>query len=118
VSDNLKSAVVRACFHEPGVNRSDTDLARHYHTAILPARPYKPKDKAKAEGGVLLVQRWIVARLRNRVFFSLEELNVAILEELTRLKRFGKYLRHKVSPMSREREARQGIGDSRFPETL
>jgi len=85
VSDNLKSAVVRACFHEPGVNRSYTDLARHYHTAILPARPYKPKDKAKAEGGVLLVQRWIVARLRNRVFFSLEELNVAILEELTRL---------------------------------
>ena len=47
VSDNLKSAVVRACFHEPGVNRSYTDLARHYQTAILPARPYKPKDKAK-----------------------------------------------------------------------
>lgn len=85
VSDNLKSAVVRACFHEPGVNRSYTDLARHYQTAILPARPYKPKDKAKAEGGVLLVQRWIVARLRNRVFFSLEELNAAIREALTRL---------------------------------
>jgi len=85
VSDNLKSAVVRACFHEPGVNRSYTDLARHYQTAILPARPYKPKDKAKAEGGVLLVQRWIVARLRNRVFFSLEEMNAAIREELTRL---------------------------------
>jgi transposase len=85
VSDNLKSAVVRACFHEPGVNRSYTDLDRHYHTVILPARTYKPKDKAKAQGGVLLVQRWIVARLRNRVFFSLEELNVAILEELTRL---------------------------------
>ena len=85
VSDNLKSAVVRACFHEPEVNRSYTDLARHYQTAILPARPYKPKDKSKAEGGVLLVQRWIVARLRNRVFFSLEELNAAIREELTRL---------------------------------
>lgn len=85
VSDNLKSAVVRACFHEPDVNRSYTDLARHYHTAILPARPYKPKDKSKAEGGVLLVQRWIVARLRNRTFFSLEELNAAIREELTRL---------------------------------
>ena len=85
VSDNLKSAVVRACFHEPGVNRSYTDLARHYHTAILPARPYKPKDKSKVEGGVLLVQRWIVARLRNRAFFSLEELNAAIREELTRL---------------------------------
>jgi transposase len=85
VSDNLKSAVVRACFHEPGVNRSYTDLACHYQTAILPARPYKPKDKAKAEGGVLLVQRWIVARLRNRVFFSLEELNAAIREALTQL---------------------------------
>lgn len=85
VSDNLKSAVVRACFHEPSVNRSYTDLARHYQTAILPARPYKPKDKSKAEGGVLLVQRWIVARLRNRDFFSLEELNAAIREELTRL---------------------------------
>jgi transposase len=85
VSDNLKSAVVRACFHEPGVNRSYADLACHYQTAILPARPYKPKDKAKAEGGVLLVQRWIVARLRHRVFFSLEEVNAAIREELTRL---------------------------------
>ena len=85
VSDNLKSAVVRACFHEPDVNRSYTDLARHYQTAILPARPYKPTDKAKVEAGVLLVQRWIVARLRNRVFFSLEELNAAIREELARL---------------------------------
>ena len=85
VSDNLKSAVVRACFHEPGVNRSYTDIACHYQTAIFPARPYKPKDKAKAESGVLLVQRWIVARLRNRVFFSLEELNAAIREALTRL---------------------------------
>lgn len=85
VSDNLKSAVVRACFHEPSVNRSYADLACHYQTAILPARPYKPKDKAKAEGAVLLVQRWIVARLRNRVFFSLEELNAAIREALTQL---------------------------------
>jgi len=92
VSDNLKSAVVRACFHEPDVNRSYTDLARHYHTAILPARPYKPKDKSKAEGGVLLVQRWIVARLRNRIFFSLEELNAAIREELVRLN--GRVSRH------------------------
>lgn len=71
VSDNLKSAVIRACFHEPTINRSYTDLARHYGTAILPARPYKPKDKAKVESAVLLVQRWIVAKLRNRTFFSL-----------------------------------------------
>ena len=85
VSDNLKSAVVRACFHEPAVNRSYTELAQHYGTAILPARPYKPKDKSRAEQGVLLVQRWIVATLRNQVFFSLEELNAAIREQLIRL---------------------------------
>jgi len=82
VSDNLKSAVIRACFHEPTINRSYTDLARHYGTAILPARPYKPKDKAKVESAVLLVQRWIVAKLRNRTFFSLAELNAAIREAL------------------------------------
>jgi len=85
VSDNLKSGVIRACFYEPEINRSYAGMAAHYGTAILPARPYKPRDKAKAEGAVLLVQRWIVARLRNRQFFSLKDLNVAIREELDRL---------------------------------
>lgn len=85
VSDNLKSGVIRACFYEPEINRSYADMAAHYGTAILPARPYKPRDKAKVEGAVLLVQRWIVARLRNRQFFSLEELNMAVREELGRL---------------------------------
>jgi transposase len=85
VSDNLKSGVVRACFYEPEVNRSYAGMATHYGTAILPARPYKPRDKAKVEAAVLLVQRWIVARLRNRQFFSLEELNAAIGEEVSRL---------------------------------
>jgi transposase len=85
VSDNLKSAVIRACFYEPEVNRSYAEMAAHYGTAILPARPYKPRDKAKVEVAVLLVQRWIVARLRNRQFFSLEELNAAIAEEVARL---------------------------------
>lgn len=85
VSDNLKSGVIRACFYEPEINRSYAGMAAHYGTAILPARPYKPRDKAKVEGAVLLVQRWIVARLRNRQFFSLEELNAAIKEELDRL---------------------------------
>ncbi len=51
VSDNLKAGVTRACFHEPMVNRTYADLARHYRTAILPARPYRPRDKAKAEVG-------------------------------------------------------------------
>jgi transposase len=85
VSDNLKSGVIRACFYEPEVNRSYAEMAAHYGTAILPARPYKPRDKAKVEVAVLLVQRWIVARLRNRQFFSLEELNTAIREEIARL---------------------------------
>ena len=85
VSDNLKSGVIRACFYEPEVNRSYADMAAHYGTAILPARPYKPRDKAKVEAAVLLVQRWIVARLRNRRFFTLEELNAAIGEEVARL---------------------------------
>ena len=85
VSDNLKSGVIRACFYEPEINRSYAEMAAHYGTAILPARPYKPRDKAKVEGAVLLVQRWIIARLRNRRFFSLEELNAAIRDEVARL---------------------------------
>ena len=92
VSDNLKSGVIRACFYEPEVNRSYAEMAAHYGTAILPARPYKPRDKAKVEAAVLLVQRWIIARLRNRRFFSLEELNVAIREEVGRLN--GRVSRH------------------------
>ena len=85
VSDNLKSGVIRACFYEPEINRSYAEMAAHYGTAILPARPYKPRDKAKVEAAVLLVQRWIIARLRNRRFFSLEELNAAIRDEVARL---------------------------------
>ena len=78
VSDNLKAGVTRACFHEPMVNRTYADLARHYGTAILPARPHHPKDKSKVEVGVQIVGRWILARLRNRCFFSLIDLNEAI----------------------------------------
>src|SRR5664279_6359058 len=62
-------------------------MASHYGTAVIPARPYKPRDKAKVEVGVLLVQRWILARLRNRRFFSLGELNGAIAELLADLNR-------------------------------
>jgi transposase len=85
VSDNLRAGVTRACFHEPMVNRTYADLARHYGTAILPARPYKPRDKAKVEVGVQVVGRWILARLRHRRFFSLAALNAAIRELLTDL---------------------------------
>jgi transposase len=78
VSDNLKSGIIKACFYEPQVNRTYSDMAKHYGTAILPARPNKPKDKAKVEVGVQVVTRWVVAKLRNRTFFSLSELNEAI----------------------------------------
>lgn len=85
VPDNLKSAVHRALRYEPELNPSYQDFAEHYDVAILPARVRKPRDKAKVEAGVLVVERWILARLRNRTFFSLGELNAAIaalLEEL------------------------------------
>ena len=82
VSDNLKAGITKACFHEPTVNRTYADLARHYGTAILPARPYKPRDKAKVEVGVQIVGRWVLARLRHRRFFSLGALNQAIRELL------------------------------------
>ena len=78
VCDNLKAGVTAVCRYEPGINRTYQDLAAHYDTAILPARPYKPRDKAKVEGAVLIIQRYVLARLRNRQFFGLIELNTAI----------------------------------------
>jgi transposase len=78
VCDNLKAGVTAVCRYEPGINRTYQDLATHYDTAILPARPRKPRDKAKVEGGVLIVQRYVLARLRNQQFFGLVELNTAI----------------------------------------
>jgi transposase len=78
VPDNLKSAVTRPCRYEPQANATYEELAAHYRTAILPARVRRPRDKAKVEQGVLLVERWILARLRHQSFFSLSELNAAI----------------------------------------
>ena len=85
VPDNLKSAVNLADRYEPGINATYADMAAHYGAAVLPARPYKPKDKAKAEVGVQVVERWILARLRHHTFFSLAELNRAIAELLPAL---------------------------------
>ena len=76
--DNLTSGVTKACFYEPEINRTYAEWAAHYETAVIPARVKKPKDKAKVEGGVLIAQRWILAVLRNKTFFSLEEINAAI----------------------------------------
>jgi len=85
VSDNLKSGITKACFYEPAVNRSYAEMAAHYETAIVPARPYKPRDKAKVEVGVQIATRWIIAKLRKRTFFSLAELNAAIAVEVAAL---------------------------------
>lgn len=85
VPDNLAAAVRRANRYDPELNPSYAELASHYGTAVLPARPRKPRDKAKAETGVQLVERWILARLRHRQFFSLGELNAAIAELLADL---------------------------------
>ena len=70
--------VDRANWYEPGLNRTYLDMATHYGTAILPTRVGKPRDKAKVEVAVLVVERWILARRRHRRFFSLAELNEAI----------------------------------------
>lgn len=85
VSDNLKSGVAKACFYEPAVNRTYAEMAAHYNTAIVPARPYKPRDKAKVEAAVQVATRFIIAKLRNRCFFSLTALNVAIAELVAQL---------------------------------
>lgn len=85
VPDNLKSGVHRADRYDPDLNPTYQDLARHYGVAVIPARSRKPRDKAKAEVGVQVVERWILARLRNRQFFSLGELNAAIAQLLVEL---------------------------------
>jgi len=82
VCDNLKSAVTRANLTDPQVNDSYQAFASHYRATVVPARGYRPKDKAKAEGHVLVVERWILFRLRKRTFTSLGELNDAIRELL------------------------------------
>ncbi|GHA79817.1 integrase [Formosimonas limnophila] len=78
VTDNLKSAVIKNTKETIELNRAYTELAEHYGFIIVPARPRRPKDKAMAEVGVQIVQRWVLARLRNQVFFSLDELNQQI----------------------------------------
>ncbi len=92
VPDNLKSGVKDPCRYEPDINPTYADMIAHYGTVVLPARVRKPKDKAKVENAVLIVERWILAALRNRKFFSIAELNEAIKELLVKLnqRRFKK----------------------------
>ncbi|MDQ6901320.1 MAG: hypothetical protein M3072_17790 [Candidatus Dormibacteraeota bacterium] len=82
VPDNLKSGITKACWYEPEVNPSYLELARRYNTVILPTRTAKPRDKAAVESGVQVTERWVLAPLRNRRFFSLGELNQAIAEKV------------------------------------
>jgi len=94
VPDQLKSAVTVASRYEPGIQRTYEELARHYGTAVVPARPRRPRDKAKVEVAVQIAERWIVARLRHETFFSLEALNERIAELLVdlnnrKMRRYG-----------------------------
>ncbi len=107
VPDNAKTAVIKACLYEPAVNRTYTEMAAHYDTAILPARPRKPRDKAKVEAAVLIMERWILGRLRHQRFYSLEELNAAIRGLLVRvndelpIRRLGVTRRHLLEELDR-----------------
>ena len=85
VPDNLKTGITKACRYEPDLNPTYQEMATHYGCAVIPTRVRKPKDKAKVEGGVQLVERWILARLRNITFFSLHELNTAIQKLIKKL---------------------------------
>jgi transposase len=85
VPDQLRSAVSGPDRYDPAINPSYAELAQHYSVAVVPARPGEPRDKPKVENGVLIAQRWILACLRNRRFFSLQELNEAICELLQKM---------------------------------
>lgn len=82
IPDNLRSAVSKTCRYEPDLNPTYHQLAEYFNVAVIPARPYKPKDKSKAEVGVQIVERWIMARLRNQAFYSLAQLNHEIAKLL------------------------------------
>jgi len=85
VPDNLRTGISRSCRYEPDLNPTYNDMAVHYGTCVIPARVRAPRDKAKVEAGVQLVECWILARLRNRTFFSMEELNEVISDLLESL---------------------------------
>jgi transposase len=100
VPDQLKSAVSESSRYEPGIQQTFAEWARHHGTAVVPARPYKPRDKGKVEAGVLVAQRWILARLRHQTFFSLAELNARIAELLVELN--ARPMRHRKGVSRRD----------------
>ena len=85
VPDNAKTGVASACFYEPDLNPTYQDMALYYGTAVVPTRVRHPRDKAKVETGVQVVERWVIAPLRNRTFFSLDEINAAVAERREQL---------------------------------
>jgi transposase len=85
VPDNLKSGVSKSSFYDPEINRTYGAMAAHYSVGILPARPRKPRDKAKVEAGVRFAQTYILGRLRRMTFFSLAECNAAIAQAMQRM---------------------------------
>jgi transposase len=116
VPDNLKTGVTHASYYDPVLNQSYLELARHYEIGVVPARVRKPRDKPLVENAVQQVERWVLAPLRNRQFFSLDELNAAIAEKLaelntrplnadksqTRASVFEEYEKPKLRPLPRE----------------
>lgn len=78
-------AVIKACHFDPQVNRTYTGMAAHHGSAVLPTRPRRPRDKAKVEAAVRIVERWLLGRLRHRIFYSLGDVNAAIVELLADL---------------------------------
>lgn len=85
VPDNLRTGITKPNYYEPGVNLAYQELAEYYQFAVLPARVKKPKDKAAGENGVQNAERWIIAPLRNRQFFSMYDVNLAVKEKLEQL---------------------------------
>jgi transposase len=85
VPDNAKVAVIKACHFDPQVNRTYAGMAAHYGSSVLPTRPRRPRDKAKVEAAVRIVERWLLGRMRHRVFYSLADVNAAIVELLVDL---------------------------------
>lgn len=85
VPDNAKTGVNKACRYDPDLNPTYREMALHYGVGVVPARPYKPRDKAKVESGVLLIERWIIAALRHHRFFSVSDANKAVRQLLERV---------------------------------
>ena len=116
--DNLKASIREAVALQAGVNRTYQDLADHYGFVVLPARPYRPRDKAKVEAAVGIVSRFVLGKLRNRRFFSLVELNDAVRDCVTKINakvmKQLKQSRNDLFPASLDRPALKGLPGERY----